>query len=179
MDVSFMKCCAAQWFQEYPEFLSNPFFISGESYAGIYVPTLSRNVAKGICSVWQQISFLNVTPWPCRWSGIVQTKLKFRESTLQIAHNYPFIKCHNSAGIQAGVKPVLNFKVRFCRFDFCDLVYFDSICANVENPTPFADMWLMCRGIWWVMVALMTSLMEMQLSHLSMAWASSPLTCIR
>lgn len=37
-----------KWFQDYPEFLANPFYISGESYAGIYVPTLSRNVANGI-----------------------------------------------------------------------------------------------------------------------------------
>ena len=37
-----------QWFQDYPEYQANPFFISGESYGGIYVPTLSRNVANGI-----------------------------------------------------------------------------------------------------------------------------------
>ncbi|KAK4492164.1 hypothetical protein RD792_002961 [Penstemon davidsonii] len=37
-----------KWFELYPEFLSNPFFISGESYAGIYVPTLAYEVAKGI-----------------------------------------------------------------------------------------------------------------------------------
>lgn len=36
-----------QWFEKYPEFLENPFFISGESYAGIYVPTLSSEVVKG------------------------------------------------------------------------------------------------------------------------------------
>ncbi|KAL3850469.1 hypothetical protein ACJIZ3_012351 [Penstemon smallii] len=37
-----------KWFELYPEFLSNPFFISGESYAGIYVPTLAYEVATGI-----------------------------------------------------------------------------------------------------------------------------------
>ncbi|KAL6209044.1 hypothetical protein ACLB2K_019987 [Fragaria x ananassa] len=37
-----------KWFELYPEFLSNPFFISGESYAGVYVPTLASEVVKGI-----------------------------------------------------------------------------------------------------------------------------------
>ncbi|KAK6937896.1 Peptidase S10, serine carboxypeptidase [Dillenia turbinata] len=37
-----------KWFELYPEFLSNPFFIAGESYAGVYVPTLAYEVVKGI-----------------------------------------------------------------------------------------------------------------------------------
>lgn len=37
-----------EWFNIYPEFVSNPFYIAGESYAGIYVPTLASQVAKGI-----------------------------------------------------------------------------------------------------------------------------------
>ncbi|CAL4903752.1 unnamed protein product [Urochloa decumbens] len=37
-----------KWFQLYPEFLNNPFYIAGESYAGIYIPTLSHEVVKGI-----------------------------------------------------------------------------------------------------------------------------------
>nr|CAB3459645.1 unnamed protein product [Digitaria exilis] len=37
-----------KWFQLYPEFLENPFYVAGESYAGIYVPTLSNEIVKGI-----------------------------------------------------------------------------------------------------------------------------------
>ncbi|KAL4193125.1 hypothetical protein AMTRI_Chr06g197830 [Amborella trichopoda] len=33
-----------KWFQEYPEFLSNPLYITGCSYAGAYVPTLSLEI---------------------------------------------------------------------------------------------------------------------------------------
>ncbi|XP_002514835.2 serine carboxypeptidase-like 20 isoform X1 [Ricinus communis] len=39
-----------KWFNIYPEFVKNPFYISGESYAGIYVPTLAFEVVKGIKS---------------------------------------------------------------------------------------------------------------------------------
>ncbi|GAB4830358.1 Serine carboxypeptidase-like 20 [Ancistrocladus abbreviatus] len=37
-----------KWFEMYEEFLGNPFFISGESYAGVYVPTLAAEVVKGL-----------------------------------------------------------------------------------------------------------------------------------
>ncbi|XP_022149961.1 serine carboxypeptidase 1-like isoform X2 [Momordica charantia] len=32
----------------FPEFLQNPFYIAGESYAGIYIPTLASQVVKGL-----------------------------------------------------------------------------------------------------------------------------------
>ncbi|KAE9617954.1 putative carboxypeptidase C [Lupinus albus] len=37
-----------EWFKLYPEFLSNPLFISGESFAGVYIPTLAHEIVKGI-----------------------------------------------------------------------------------------------------------------------------------
>ncbi|KAL1292041.1 hypothetical protein HN51_060504 [Arachis hypogaea] len=37
-----------KWFQLYPEFQHNQFFLAGESFAGIYVPTLANNIVKGI-----------------------------------------------------------------------------------------------------------------------------------
>ncbi|KAK9138621.1 hypothetical protein Sjap_009215 [Stephania japonica] len=39
-----------KWFEQYQEFQSNPFYIAGESYAGVYVPTLAYEVVKGIDS---------------------------------------------------------------------------------------------------------------------------------
>lgn len=36
-----------QWFELYPEFQLNPFYISGESYAGVYIPTITDEVVKG------------------------------------------------------------------------------------------------------------------------------------
>ncbi|KAH9626944.1 hypothetical protein KSS87_003895 [Heliosperma pusillum] len=37
-----------KWFSIYREFALNSFFIAGESYAGIYVPTLASQVVKGL-----------------------------------------------------------------------------------------------------------------------------------
>ncbi len=35
------------WFTAFPEFAANDFYISGESYAGVYVPMLANRVREG------------------------------------------------------------------------------------------------------------------------------------
>ncbi|KAK9756279.1 hypothetical protein RND81_01G086500 [Saponaria officinalis] len=37
-----------KWFDIYREFIANPFFIAGESFAGIYIPTLASEIVKGL-----------------------------------------------------------------------------------------------------------------------------------
>ncbi|KNA03823.1 hypothetical protein SOVF_205370 isoform A [Spinacia oleracea] len=39
-----------KWFEMFPEHLNNPFFIAGESYAGIFIPTLASEIMKGLDS---------------------------------------------------------------------------------------------------------------------------------
>ncbi|XP_037438198.1 serine carboxypeptidase-like 15 [Triticum dicoccoides] len=37
-----------KWFDEHPEFMSNPFYVAGDSYCGITVPGITLGIAKGI-----------------------------------------------------------------------------------------------------------------------------------
>ncbi|XP_038708604.1 serine carboxypeptidase-like 20 [Tripterygium wilfordii] len=37
-----------KWFELYPEYVENPFYISGESYAGVYIPILASEIVEGI-----------------------------------------------------------------------------------------------------------------------------------
>ncbi|CAL0304581.1 unnamed protein product [Lupinus luteus] len=36
-----------EWFKLYPEFLPNPLFLAGESFAGVYIPTLAQQIVQG------------------------------------------------------------------------------------------------------------------------------------
>lgn len=36
-----------QWFKEFPEFSQNNLWLTGESYAGVYIPTLSNQILEG------------------------------------------------------------------------------------------------------------------------------------
>lgn len=37
-----------QWFSDHPEYLGNPFYIGGDSYAGKIVPFLGQIISEGI-----------------------------------------------------------------------------------------------------------------------------------
>eukprot|EP01018_Ginkgo_biloba_P025448 Gb_15430 [translate_table: standard] len=37
-----------KWFEDYPEFLSNPFYVAGSSYGGVFVPTVAQKIVNGI-----------------------------------------------------------------------------------------------------------------------------------
>ncbi|WVZ64381.1 hypothetical protein U9M48_013902, partial [Paspalum notatum var. saurae] len=41
----------SKWFHEHPEFLSNPLYIGGDSYAGIIVPTVTSAIASGTSAI--------------------------------------------------------------------------------------------------------------------------------
>eukprot|EP01038_Epipyxis_sp_PR26KG_P015132 gene15132-20371_t len=41
------RAAVETFFQKFPEYKTNPFFITGESYAGVYVPTLAEAILKG------------------------------------------------------------------------------------------------------------------------------------
>ncbi|KAF5744343.1 Serine carboxypeptidase-like 20 isoform 4 [Tripterygium wilfordii] len=45
-----------KWFELYPEYVENPFYISGESYAGVYIPILASEIVEGIVCKYFQIT---------------------------------------------------------------------------------------------------------------------------
>jgi len=42
-----LKLIGLQWFDKYPQFLSNPLYIGGDSYSGMIVPTVTSEIARG------------------------------------------------------------------------------------------------------------------------------------
>ena len=45
------------FFNKFPDFKTNPFFVTGESYGGVYVPTLSYRILQGNSTINMQVCF--------------------------------------------------------------------------------------------------------------------------
>ncbi|KIH44142.1 hypothetical protein ANCDUO_25842 [Ancylostoma duodenale] len=45
------------FFSIYPQYLRREFFVTGESYGGVYVPTLSRRILQGIYTQELPVNF--------------------------------------------------------------------------------------------------------------------------
>jgi carboxypeptidase C (cathepsin A) len=37
-----------QWFTDHPQYLSNPFYLAGDSYAGKVIPLIAQDISEGI-----------------------------------------------------------------------------------------------------------------------------------
>jgi len=37
-----------QWLSKHPQFFSNPFYVTGDSYSGMIVPALVQEISKGM-----------------------------------------------------------------------------------------------------------------------------------
>ena len=81
-----------KWFNEHPEYLANPFYIGGESYAGKTVPFLSQMISEGIILI--ALVALLFADNNATWSGIVHI----------------YLHC-NCSGVEAGMKSAPNLKV--------------------------------------------------------------------
>ncbi|CAD6225884.1 unnamed protein product [Miscanthus lutarioriparius] len=80
-----------KWFNEHPEYLANPFYIGGESYAGKTVPFLAQMISEGIILI--ALVALLFADNNATWSGIVHI----------------YLHC-NCSGVEAGMKSAPNLK---------------------------------------------------------------------
>ena len=40
-------CVVLQWFTDHPQYISNPFYLGGDSYAGKVIPLIAQDISEG------------------------------------------------------------------------------------------------------------------------------------
>ena len=136
-----------QWFALYPEFTTNNFFIAGESYAGIYVPTLAyqvqqysiQNPTKAIllkgflvgngCTDWN-VDADSAWPYFLYWHALIDDSIWFpwvnsNCSALGIEDGTPF--CQSLYGKMTDLFTYINY------YD----IYRDCIFQNYNAPPQY------------------------------------------
>jgi len=144
--ISSLSVTFNQWFQLYPEFLKNPFYIAGESYAGVYVPTLSHEVVKGFVF------------------GIVMILKLLVILIFLLLTNY-------FTGIHKGDKPTINFKVSNFYYIIAAFMGTANMVTKEIYIIMFKVLLYSCvRATWLAMVYATPSLMVTLLCHLHTEW---------
>lgn len=47
--MCFVVDAVVQWLSKHTEFISNPFYVAGDSYSGKTIPATVQEISKGIC----------------------------------------------------------------------------------------------------------------------------------
>lgn len=105
------------WMAAYSEFASNPFFITGESYAGIYIPTLAYRVLQGAQSGDNKINMVGFAVGNACWGNSVGICAMYNGGMEGVGEELQFLHGHAMIS-EPHWQDVL------------------TACGNLSNPNP-------------------------------------------
>jgi len=108
------------WLKAFSEYANNPVYITGESYAGIYVPTFAQRVWEGIKSGDAKINFKGIAVGNGCWGNAVGTCAMYDGAWDGTAYEMEFL--HGYAMIS---EPHWDAVVKYC--------------GNFSDPNPSQD----------------------------------------
>ncbi|XP_010415227.1 PREDICTED: serine carboxypeptidase-like 18 [Camelina sativa] len=64
------KCDYLQWFVDHPEFISNPFYVGGDSFSGFIVPEVVQQISLDLSTSAKLQAEKHVLQWAMTsWTG--------------------------------------------------------------------------------------------------------------